>query len=103
MRKFSSYGPIIASRHYHVSRQKSVDQACLQLVGEPFEEGEVLRLLLLLFGTRRRDIFLRSRDRRDSGDRREGFLLDRDGDRGPRSGMRHFGFGQNGESRLKGR
>ena len=39
MRKFSSYGPVNKKLHYYVPRQKLIDFAHLQLVGENPAEG----------------------------------------------------------------
>lgn len=39
MRKFSSYGPIIATQHYHVPRTALIDFAEQQLLGDVFDDG----------------------------------------------------------------
>ena len=43
MRRFSSYGPINTKRHYYAPREKLIQQAYTQLVGEyPDEDGHYI-------------------------------------------------------------
>ncbi|QTA79454.1 AAA ATPase-like domain-containing protein [Desulfonema limicola] len=39
MRRFSSYGPVDTSLHYFVPREKLIEKACVQLMGENPEQG----------------------------------------------------------------
>ncbi|QTA79462.1 AAA ATPase-like domain-containing protein [Desulfonema limicola] len=39
MRRFSSYGPVNTQLHYFVPREKLIEKACLQLMGETPEQG----------------------------------------------------------------